>query len=34
MKLPEALEKGDWRMKITSIDDGTEVELPIIIHIE
>jgi hypothetical protein len=34
VKLPEALHKGDWRMTVSSSDDGTQVELPIIIHID
>jgi len=34
VKLPDALEKGAWRMNVASLDDGTQVELPISIHIE
>lgn len=33
LKLPDVLEKGDWRMKVAVADDGTEFELPINIHI-
>jgi hypothetical protein len=33
VKLPDVLAKGDWRMRIVSIDDGSQFELPIIIHI-
>jgi hypothetical protein len=34
VKLPLELEKGDWRMKVAVVDDGTESELPINIHID
>lgn len=33
VKLPVAMAKGEWRMRVASVDDGTQVELPIIIHI-
>ena len=34
VKLPEALAKGDWRMTIASADDGSSVEVPIIIRLD
>ena len=34
VKLPDTLEKGDWRMTVASADDSAHVELPIVIHIE
>jgi hypothetical protein len=34
VKLPAALAKGDWRMTVASVDDGTAVEVPIIIRID
>jgi hypothetical protein len=34
VKLPDGLEKGNWRMKVAVADDRTEFELPITIHID
>jgi hypothetical protein len=34
VRLPETLEKGDWRMLIANLDDGTQAEVPIMIRIK
>jgi hypothetical protein len=34
VKLPDAIEKGDWRIVVHNLDDKTVVELPIILEIE
>jgi hypothetical protein len=34
VNLPEGLAKGEWRMIVASVDDGTQFELPIVIQIQ
>ncbi|HEY2964280.1 MAG TPA: hypothetical protein VGJ37_17790 [Pyrinomonadaceae bacterium] len=34
VRLPETLEKGDWRMLMANLDDGTQADLPVVIRIK
>jgi hypothetical protein len=33
VRLPESLEVGEWRMIVTSVTDGTQDEVPIVINV-